>query len=112
MPFGERADRSAGLNPAEHNSLPRPGPRGHARGFDGSRVQTRHSALEALPTKLEKGIDMSVKRRVLAVAATLTIAAGVITVGTISASAATPACDGGCISIFSREVGSYAQPNA
>jgi hypothetical protein len=54
---------------------------------------------------------MSIKRNVLAVVATLTIAAGVITVGTLSASAATPACGGGCISIFSRELGTYAQPN-
>ena len=53
---------------------------------------------------------MSIKRNVLAVAATLTIA-GVITVGTPSASAATPECGAGCISIFSRELGAYGQPN-
>jgi hypothetical protein len=56
---------------------------------------------------------MSIKRHLLAVAATLTIGS-VITVGTPSASAATPECDPGCvsISIFSRELGSYGQPNA
>jgi hypothetical protein len=52
---------------------------------------------------------MSMKRYVLAVAAALMIAGGV----TLSASAATPACTdrGTCISIFSKELGSYAQPN-
>jgi hypothetical protein len=53
----------------------------------------------------------SIKRKVLAVAATLTIVAGVITVGAPSASAATPACGDRCISLFSRELGTYAQPN-
>jgi hypothetical protein len=57
---------------------------------------------------------MSIKRTLLTGAATLTIAAGVFTVGTPSAGAATPECDPGCISIsiFSRELGSYGQPNA
>jgi hypothetical protein len=54
---------------------------------------------------------MSIKRNLLTGAATLTIAAGVFTVGTPSASAATPACGGDCISIFSRELGTYGQPN-
>jgi hypothetical protein len=51
---------------------------------------------------------MSIKRKVLAVAA---MAASVITVGTLSASAATPECDTNCISLFSRVLGNYAQPN-
>jgi hypothetical protein len=54
---------------------------------------------------------VSIKRNLLAGAATLAIAAGVFTVGTPSASAATPACGPGCISIFSRELGAYGQPN-
>ncbi len=54
---------------------------------------------------------MSIKRNVLARAATLMIAAGVMTVGTLSASAATPACGNACISLFSAELGSYGQPN-
>jgi hypothetical protein len=54
---------------------------------------------------------MSIKRKVLAVAAMLTMAGGVSTVGTLSASAATPACGPSCISIFSRVFGTYAQPN-
>jgi hypothetical protein len=38
---------------------------------------------------------------------------GIVTVGgTTSAGAATAACGQGCISIFSHELGSYAQPNA
>jgi hypothetical protein len=56
-------------------------------------------------------MDMSIKRNLLTGAATLTIAAGVFTVGTPSASAATPACGADCISIFSRELGTYGQPN-
>jgi len=54
---------------------------------------------------------MSIKRKVLAVAAMLTMAGGLSTVGTLSASAATPACGQRCISIFSRALGTYAQPN-
>jgi hypothetical protein len=51
---------------------------------------------------------MSIKRNVFAVAATLAVAAGVVT---LSASAATSACGTGCISIFSLEQGTYGQPN-
>ena len=54
---------------------------------------------------------MSIKRKVLAVAAMLTMVGGVSTVGTLSASAATPACGQSCISVFSREFGTYAQPH-
>ena len=54
---------------------------------------------------------MSIKRNLLAVGATLTIAIALITTVTLSASAATPACDGMCISVFSRELGTAAQPN-
>jgi hypothetical protein len=54
---------------------------------------------------------MSIKRNLLTGAATLTIAAGVFTLGPPSASAATPACGADCISIFSRELGTYGQPN-
>jgi hypothetical protein len=55
---------------------------------------------------------VSAKRKVLAVVATLTVAVGVTAGGTLSASAATQACGAGCISIFSHELGTYAQPNA
>lgn len=51
---------------------------------------------------------MSSKRNVLALAA---MAASVITVGTLSASAATPECGERCLSIFSRELGTYDRPN-
>jgi hypothetical protein len=44
------------------------------------------------------------------VTAALTVVAGVAAVETFSASAATPACGPGCISIFSRDLGTYAQP--
>jgi hypothetical protein len=54
---------------------------------------------------------MSIKRKVLAIAAMLTMVGGMSTVGTRSASAATPECGPSCISIFSRAFGTYAQPN-
>lgn len=42
--------------------------------------------------------------------ATLTVVAAASTFGTLSGGAATPACGTGCISIFSKELGTYAQP--
>jgi hypothetical protein len=54
---------------------------------------------------------MSIKNKTLAAAATLTLVGGVSTVETLSAGAATPACGSNCISVFSRELGTYAQPN-
>ena len=51
---------------------------------------------------------MSIKRKVVALAA---IVASVITLGTLSASAATPDCAQYCISLFSKELGTYDQPN-
>ena len=54
---------------------------------------------------------MSIKRKVLVAAAALTVAAGLSTVGTRSASAATPQCGPGCIQIFSAKFGTYADPN-
>jgi len=54
---------------------------------------------------------MSVKRHLVALAATLATAATVITVETLAASAATPACASKCISVFSRELGTSAQPS-
>jgi hypothetical protein len=53
---------------------------------------------------------MSIKDQICLVAAALTVVGGVGLVETLSASAATPACGAGCISIFSRELGAYAQP--
>lgn len=53
---------------------------------------------------------MSVKSKVLAAAAILTIISGVSTVKTLPAIGATPACGSHCISVFSRELGTYAQP--
>jgi hypothetical protein len=57
---------------------------------------------------------MSIKSKVLAVAATLTLvggvgAAGVLAAGT--ASAATPSCGGSCIDIFSHQFGTHHSPN-
>jgi hypothetical protein len=55
---------------------------------------------------------MSIKSKVLAAAAaTLAIIGGVSTVGTFSASAATPQCGQSCIEIFSKEFGTATTPN-
>jgi hypothetical protein len=54
---------------------------------------------------------MSIRSKVLAAAATLTIVGGVSAVGTLSANAATPQCGQGCIEIFSRAFGTPANPN-
>ena len=52
---------------------------------------------------------MSINSKILAVAATLAVVSGVV--GTSLASAATPACGMNCISVFSRELGTYTHPN-
>src|SRR5919202_140743 len=54
---------------------------------------------------------LSIKRKVLAAATTLTIVGVVSAAGAGVASAATPACGPACISVFSSELGTYAQPN-
>jgi len=54
---------------------------------------------------------MSIKRKMLAAAATLTVAAGVSTMGTVPAAAATPQCGPGCIQIFSAKFGTRDSPN-
>lgn len=53
---------------------------------------------------------MSLRSTALAAAATLTIA-GAVGAATGVAGAATPACGPGCISVFSSELGTFAQPN-
>jgi hypothetical protein len=54
---------------------------------------------------------MSIKRKVLAAAATLTVAGGLSTVGTLPATAATPQCGPHCIQVFSSKFGTNANPN-
>jgi hypothetical protein len=54
---------------------------------------------------------MSSKRTVRVVIATLAVIASVSAVAPLSANAATPACGQGCLSVFSPELGTYAQPN-
>jgi hypothetical protein len=54
---------------------------------------------------------MSIKSKVLATAATLTLVGGVGSVGALSASAATPSCGFSCIEIFSHEFGTHFRPN-
>jgi hypothetical protein len=53
---------------------------------------------------------MSIKRKLSALLATLTVVAPASTVATLSAGAATPACGPGCVSIFSKELGNYSAP--
>jgi hypothetical protein len=53
---------------------------------------------------------MSIKVKMLAAAATLTVAGGLGTAGTLPASAATPQCGPHCIQIFSAKFGANANP--
>ena len=53
---------------------------------------------------------MSITRKVLAAAATLAVAGGLSTVGTLPAGAATPQCGPHCIQIFSAKFGTNANP--
>ena len=54
---------------------------------------------------------MSMKSKVIAAAATVTLVGGVGAVATFSASAATPSCGHDCIDLFSREFGHHSTPN-
>jgi hypothetical protein len=53
---------------------------------------------------------MSIKSKVLAAAATLTLVGGVGTVGVMSAGAATPSCGSHCIDVFSKQFGTFHHP--
>jgi hypothetical protein len=53
---------------------------------------------------------MSIRRKVLAAAAALTVAGGLSTAGTLPATAATPQCGPHCIQIFSAKFGTNANP--
>src|SRR6202041_3072281 len=57
---------------------------------------------------------MSIKSKVLAAAATLTLVGGVGVAGALTAGtarAATPSCGNSCIDIFSHQFGTHAEPN-
>jgi hypothetical protein len=54
---------------------------------------------------------MSIKSKVFAAAATLTLAGGLAAAAPLTASAATPSCGPSCIDIFSREFGTHTHPN-
>src|SRR5580693_6000020 len=57
---------------------------------------------------------MSIKSKVLAAAATLTLVGGVGVTGALTAgtaSAATPSCGNSCVDIFSHQFGTHAEPN-
>ena len=54
---------------------------------------------------------MSIKSKVLAAAATMTLAGGLSTATTLAASASTTQCGNACIQIFNKVFGTPAQPN-
>ncbi len=54
---------------------------------------------------------MSIKSKVFAAAATLTLVGGVGAAGAMSASAATPSCGFTCIEVFNHNFGTHAHPN-
>jgi hypothetical protein len=54
---------------------------------------------------------MSMKIKILAAAATLTMVGGLSTVGMLTANAATPSCGHSCIDIFLKKFGSHRSPN-
>ena len=54
---------------------------------------------------------MSIKSKVFAAAATLTLVGGVGAAGAISASAATPSCGFTCIEVFNHNFGTHKHPN-
>ncbi len=53
---------------------------------------------------------MSIKSKVFAAAAALTLVGGVGAIAATSANAATPSCGGGCIDIFNHDFGTHANP--
>jgi hypothetical protein len=59
----------------------------------------------------ERELFMSIKSKVFAAAATLTLVGGVGAVGAISASAATPSAGPTAVDLFSREFGTHHSPN-
>ncbi len=54
---------------------------------------------------------MTIKSKVFAAAATLTLVGGVGAMAALSAGAATPSCGDSCIDLFSREFGTHSHPN-
>src|SRR5450755_2064229 len=54
---------------------------------------------------------MSVKSKVFAAAATLTLVGGVGAAGAMSANAATPSCGFTCIEVFNHNFGTHSHPN-
>jgi len=54
---------------------------------------------------------MSIKSKVFAAAAALTLVGGVGSIAALSADAATPSCGHDCLDLFSREFGTHQQPN-
>ena len=54
---------------------------------------------------------MSIKSKILAATAALTVVGGLGTAGALSANAATPSCGDSCINIFLHEFGTHRHPN-
>src|SRR5215467_12021096 len=74
--------------------------------------QAGSAAVHGAPPQVpRRNPGMSIKSKLLAAVATLTMVGGLGTAGALSASAATPSCGRHCIDIFSREFGTHRSPN-
>ena len=74
----------------------------------GERAQGAHT--QGVGESKPKGTIVSIKRKVFAAVATLTLVGGVSAAGALSASAATPSCGPDCINVFSHNFGTYHNP--
>ena len=59
---------------------------------------------------MSKGSTVSIKSKVFAAAAALTLLGGVSAAGALSASGATPSCGPNCVDLFNRDFGTHGQP--
>jgi hypothetical protein len=84
---------------------------GAYQGTSLARWAARAFSLAGVLPILEKGIVVFRRSCLFAAAAALILAFGVVAAGALSASAATTACGLNCVSVFSKELGSFNQPS-
>src|ERR1700677_4414123 len=72
------------------------------------RTNSRAQGAAVVP---RRELSISIKSKVFAAAATLTLVGGVGAAGALSASAATPSCGFSCIEVFSHDFGTHHQPS-
>jgi hypothetical protein len=87
----------------DHYRLPLPQSQHRGCGSQGAHTQ---GVSESNP----KGIIVSIKSKVFAAAAALTLAGSLGASGALTASAATPSCGPDCINVFSKNFGTYHSP--